>query len=411
MKNSAITVIGGILCSAIMTACGPNGNEYVETKRGDGLAQYYKGVYYGNIKNHERAAGWYRKSAEQGYAPAQYMLGVCYDNGRGVTKDSVEAVNRYRMAAEQGYMKAQINLGFCYENGSGVTKNPEEAADWYRRAAEQGYAPAQYNMGICYANGRGVTKDPAEAINWYRMAAEQGHSTAQYNLAFCYKNGNGIKKDENIALYWYEKAFINTDGRLAERFKTFAGNSIRELTAAGYSSSRAVIAPVKATTKCADGKLCLSRLLADRKPETLKDRIVDPYKGKSEKQPEVRGVDDKISLVSGLPYTVEYAIDGVHVSIGIVYDVHHRYYSHTSRGTSRSHSSEIKNKRWCLFDVDEYRYRVIDRALVDEIAKSAGITLPSDEDILSYSEKSSISFLAIFIYFVIIIVIQLSQVI
>ena len=37
------------------------------------------------------AAQWYRKSAEQGDADAQCKLGLCYEDGRGVVKDMVEA--------------------------------------------------------------------------------------------------------------------------------------------------------------------------------------------------------------------------------------------------------------------------------------------------------------------------------
>ena len=36
-------------------------------------------------------------------------LGWCYQNGTGVVKDEVEAVNFYRMAAVQGVASAQYN--------------------------------------------------------------------------------------------------------------------------------------------------------------------------------------------------------------------------------------------------------------------------------------------------------------
>ena len=53
---------------------------------------------------------WYRKAAEQGNATAQYNIGVCYDNGYGVTKDYAEAVKWYRKAAAQGYDSAKDRL-------------------------------------------------------------------------------------------------------------------------------------------------------------------------------------------------------------------------------------------------------------------------------------------------------------
>ena len=48
------------------------------------------------------AVKWYRLSAEQGDAVAQYNLALCYENGDGVSKDIVEARRCYQKAAEQG---------------------------------------------------------------------------------------------------------------------------------------------------------------------------------------------------------------------------------------------------------------------------------------------------------------------
>ena len=69
------------------------------------------------------AVKWFRKAAEQNYAEAQYILGVCYEQGEGVAKDQVEAVKWYRKAAEQNDAEAQYNLGICYERGDGVAED------------------------------------------------------------------------------------------------------------------------------------------------------------------------------------------------------------------------------------------------------------------------------------------------
>ena len=88
----------------------------------------------------------------------------------------------YRKAAEQGDAKAQFILGGCYANGIGVTKDLAEAVKWWRKAAEQGDAKAQFMLGACYANGIGVTKDFAEAVKWYRKVTQQGHQKAKVKL-------------------------------------------------------------------------------------------------------------------------------------------------------------------------------------------------------------------------------------
>jgi len=54
-----------------------------------------------------------------------------------------------RVKAESGNATAQYNLGYCYEYGRGVAKDYVEAAKWYRKAADQGDSYAQCNLGSC----------------------------------------------------------------------------------------------------------------------------------------------------------------------------------------------------------------------------------------------------------------------
>jgi len=88
-------------------------------------------------------------------------------------------VTWFRKAAEQNYAPAQSNLGYCYDNGRGVEKDYAEAVKWYRKAAEQGHAEAQVNLGCCYANGQGVPKDQVEAYAWFSMAAKADADAAE----------------------------------------------------------------------------------------------------------------------------------------------------------------------------------------------------------------------------------------
>ena len=147
----------------------------------------------------------YRAAAEQGYAEAQYNLGVCYENGYGVTKDLTQAVYWYKKAAGQGLATAQFNLGVCYTKGEEVEQDDTQAAYWYKKAAEQGYADAQYFLGLCYHGGDGVEKNETQAVYWYKKAAEQGVAEAQYNLGIFYYSGQGVEENKNTALYWLEK--------------------------------------------------------------------------------------------------------------------------------------------------------------------------------------------------------------
>src|ERR1017187_3925101 len=85
----------------------------------------------------------------------------------------------YKAKAEQGNAEAQFNLGFCYDDGRGVAKNYAKAAKWYRKAAEQGHTQAQFNLGYCYVNGQGVGKDKVEGYAWFSMAAKADSDAAK----------------------------------------------------------------------------------------------------------------------------------------------------------------------------------------------------------------------------------------
>jgi S1-C subfamily serine protease len=93
-----------------------------------------------------------------------------YHFGTGVKQDYAEAAKWYRQSAEQGVAFAQWNLGAIYCNGQGVQKDYAEAAKWYRKAAEQGNAEAQFRLGAMYALGYGVPKSGAAAADWYYKA-------------------------------------------------------------------------------------------------------------------------------------------------------------------------------------------------------------------------------------------------
>jgi len=57
----------------------------------------------------------------------------------------------------------------CYENGKGVSRDLTEAVKYYRLSADQGDADAQYNLGLCYENGEGVSRDMTEAVKYLSL--------------------------------------------------------------------------------------------------------------------------------------------------------------------------------------------------------------------------------------------------
>jgi len=174
-------------------------------EKGEVAAQVELGLCYmegrGVSKNPEEAARWFRKAAEKGSSSAKQSLGVAYSKGVGVPKDQVEAVKWFRKAAEEGDAYAQNDLGLCYAEGEGVAVNMTEAAKWFTASAKQGNAAGQYDLGNCYVTGFGVVKDDAQAIKWFRKAAEQGYGAAFSRLGAMLE----VRGEFAEAAEWYLK--------------------------------------------------------------------------------------------------------------------------------------------------------------------------------------------------------------
>ena len=136
-------------------------------------------------RDYAKALEFYTKSAELGYAKAQYQVGYMYRFGVGVKIDHKKAVEWYLKAANQGDARAQCHLGSEYKFGkvNGLGKDDyAEAVKWYSKAAEQGDALAQYFLGQMYHEGKGVEKDLKKAVEWYKKAAAQGEENAKTAL-------------------------------------------------------------------------------------------------------------------------------------------------------------------------------------------------------------------------------------
>src|SRR5262249_16388744 len=73
----------------------------------------------------------YQRAAKGRNAPASFDIGVVASRLR----DFAMAAAAYRDAAELGYARAQSTIGSFYENGTGVERDGVAAVEWFRKAA------------------------------------------------------------------------------------------------------------------------------------------------------------------------------------------------------------------------------------------------------------------------------------
>jgi TPR repeat protein len=110
-------------------------------------------------------------------------------------------------SAEQGYAKAQYDLGYMYQNGEGVTQDYKQAIKWYTKSAEQGDADAQSNLGYMYENGYGVIQDYILGYAWYSVAGANESELGAENRDIILKlmTPSQIEKGQEMANELFEK--------------------------------------------------------------------------------------------------------------------------------------------------------------------------------------------------------------
>jgi TPR repeat protein len=156
------------------------------------------------------AMPWFRRSAEQGYAPAEYLYGSIFREGRW--KNPKEVIYWWKKAAEQGNVPAQLWLGAFYEQGrNGIERDYQQAFKWLSKAAEQGQPDAQVALGQMYENGEGVPQNHGMAAYWYRKAADHSHDlggagVGVNGLVQLYQDGHATPQDYVFVYLAYARA-------------------------------------------------------------------------------------------------------------------------------------------------------------------------------------------------------------
>jgi len=79
-------------------------------------------------------------------------------------------------AAHAGCLRAQFLVGLAYHTGRGVTLDFEQAAGWYRKAAGGGDGYAMANLGVMSLLGQGALPDDVDAYTWLQSAVGLGHT-------------------------------------------------------------------------------------------------------------------------------------------------------------------------------------------------------------------------------------------
>lgn len=151
-----------------------------------------------------------QQAAEAGDAEARFKLGVLYANGKGVSRDTEQALHWLRAAAEQRWIAAQTLLGWSLSQGDGFPCDLAEAHRWYSEAAAQGDSDAMCALGDLYQQGgAGIEKNIPAMLHWYQQAAQAGHPKAQYLLGKLLAEGKLVAQNDEAAFQWLSLAIMS----------------------------------------------------------------------------------------------------------------------------------------------------------------------------------------------------------
>lgn len=181
--------------------------QYISSAVNSGYAPaQYNSVYLSDNLYSKASVDMLRKSADQGYEPAQIVLAYVYVNGPDNLKDLETAIPVLKELADRNNGIALCNLAICYETGSGVPEDIDLALDMLERSVENGYAPAIVYLASWYMDGLRLQQDYVKAMELYKKAAEQGYPPAQFYLGQMYENGWGVKPNRYKAKKLYRLA-------------------------------------------------------------------------------------------------------------------------------------------------------------------------------------------------------------
>lgn len=178
-----------------------------------------KELLFANGKNKDttRATFMLRKAAKQGNAEAEFLLGMAYYEGLGVSHSWDDARNWLIKSVEHGYPNAMYQLGFIYHYGIGTEPNIMKALELYTNSADLGYGKAMKMLGKTYHSGELGVIDEKRSLQYYEdsfeilyeQALENNVVEAQYEIANSYMDGEGVIHDYQQAIDWYRRAESN----------------------------------------------------------------------------------------------------------------------------------------------------------------------------------------------------------
>ena len=142
-----------------------------------------------------------KKRMEVGDAYAFALMGSCYTRGgMGLPQNSARGVKLLRKSGKFGY----AYIGLAYDDGDGVERDTKMATHYYELAAMDGNVVSRYNLGV----NEEIAGNFDRALKHYMIAVRGGHTKALIFIREMFMDGHATKDQYANALRSHQ-AYLN----------------------------------------------------------------------------------------------------------------------------------------------------------------------------------------------------------
>ncbi len=182
---------------------------------------------------------WYKKAADAGFAKGYYGLMICYTQGYGVVKDSVQGLLMNQKLVELEDKDGLYLMGVRCEQGYSVPMDKKKASEFFSRAANKGHVESAYILGrkeLERGSGTG-------SLYWFNKNA-YSHIPSMMAIAEIYDKGLvGVPVNKDEAVYWYTKIQREEPGSFYSIYAA-AGKRLAAIGSAEPSANSATVRPL-----------------------------------------------------------------------------------------------------------------------------------------------------------------------
>lgn len=158
------------------------------------------------VNGYKQVCDLYEVAAKEEAASSQYLLGVCFQFGRGREKNIKQALHWFGRASENDYKPAIESLNTIRLFDLKDKKKHQLALLSLKELLNESYGRAGVVLAVAYHNGINVDENNEQSIGYLRKAAKLNVPEAIAGMYYIYKYG---LLDEKINLdkskLWFDK--------------------------------------------------------------------------------------------------------------------------------------------------------------------------------------------------------------